>query len=341
MSLFFNREIRIPAKWLVALGCVLALLLAGPQAAGYVSYLTFRSQLSSALSPTPSGHAREVSWSFPFQATRAMVRVEVDEAELAAAQRLNTDMIFGSTGALSRSYIKTVVAEQASSPLVDRLAAEFRRIRDERGLDADEYLELLTVAVQAIPYGDTEADTMLGADMLAKGNGICTDKSLLLGSLLVHEGYDTVMWLFDTQRHVALGVASTEAEFRNTGYTFIETTAIRFVGQAAPEYRSLGPIARPPMQIALGGTRRYHAGAQVEAILAQLRASEEIAAQSNRYLAYARRASRDKERYAQRAIESWQADGLVLFVMANAHDREGVYQVLFGSAPPVPQIPTR
>lgn len=322
-----------PARWWVAIGCALAVLFGG---AGYLDHLRvaeYGAALDGALSPEPSGRTVPVAWSFPFQSTRVMISLEVDAAELKAAADLETSRIFRSRPSLRERYVRSVVDAQARSTAVDRLVAEFRRIRRERALDDDEYLELMVAAVQAIPYGDVGVETLLAPEVLAGGSGICTDKSLLLASLLVREGYDTVLWVFSTQKHVAVGVRSARAQFRSSGYAFIETTAPRFIGQAAQEYRALGPVADPPAQIECGGTRAYTAGDEVEAILAELRRLEPLAESHLAFASIARTASRHRERYARRALDSWVADARVRFIMTNTHDRAGVFAVVAKTDP--------
>lgn len=320
-----------PGLW-AACG-LLIVVLAGANLAGYARFLTFRSRLEPALSPTPSGEIVPVAWSFPFQESRCMVSVELDAAEIEAAGRVRTGGIFGSSGWLRRCYVREVVHAQAGSPVIDRLADGFRRIRRDRDLDSDEYLELLCAGIQAIPYGEVGGETVLAAEMLADGAGICTDKSILLASLLVHEGYDTVLWVFSTQRHVALGVASDAACFQGTGYAFIETTGPSYVGQAASEYRAVGPIARAPALITLGGSRSYGAGEQVEVILGELRRLQVAASAAEGYAALAMTPVQYRDRYAARATERWIADTTATYILTNAHDRPGVYAILTGFAP--------
>lgn len=299
-------------------------------AVAYLGFLSFRADLPAAFAPEPTGGTVEVAWSFPFQESRCQVRIGIDTAEIAAAERVNTRAIFGSRDWLRRLYVSAVVAEQARSPMIDRLAGEFRRIRNERGLDSDEYLELLTAGIQAIPYGDIERDTLLAPEVLAGNSGICTDKSLLLGSLLVHEGYDTVLWVFSTQRHVAIGVASDDAQFQGSGYTFIETTAPGYVGQAAAEYRAAGPVARPPARIALGGSIPYTSGDEVEVVLGELRRLETLASASEGYGSLSMNSARHSDRYAARAMEYWIANTTAAYILSNTHDRPGVYSIVAG-----------
>lgn len=331
---FATRVRRSPFRYglWAACGLFLAVLVIS-NLGGYAGFLTFRSGLEHALAPAPSGRTIECAWSFPFQESRCMVSIAIDEAELASADRVPTGGVFGTDGWLRRRYVSQLVSAQAASPVIDRLAAEFRRIREERSLNDDEYLELMAAGIQAIPYGDPAEDTMLAAEVLARGRGVCTDKSLLLGSLLVHEGYDTVLWVFSTQRHVALGVASDRAQYRGSGYAFVETTTPSFVGQAAAEYRAAGPVARPPATVFLGGERSYGAGEQVEVIMAELRRLQAISVHADGYASYARTSTQHRERYAARAMEQWVADATATYILTNTFDREGVYRLVVASGP--------
>lgn len=324
-----SRVRRNPVRYGLWAACgLLVSALAVVNLGGYAGFLAFSATLDRALAPAPTGSTTTYAWSFPFQESRCMVTATIDDAEIAAADRVPTGGIFGSDGWLRREYVTRLVHAQAASPVIDRLAAEFRRIRRERSLDDDEYLELMVAGIQAIPYGDPAEDTKLAAEVLAQGRGVCTDKSLLLGSLLVHEGYDTVLWVFSTQRHVALGVASDAAQFRGSGYAFVETTMPSFVGQAAAEYRAAGPVARPPATVFLGGERSYGAGEQVEVILAELRRLQAVSVMADGYASYARTSTQHRERYAARAMEQWVADATATFILTNTHDRQGVFALL-------------
>lgn len=328
-----SRVRRSPVRYGLGAVCVLVVLvLAASNLGGYARFLAFRLQLDQALTCAPSGRTVECSWSFPFQQSRCMVRLSVNEGQLAAARSVDTSPVFGTRGWLRRMCVAELVDAQAASPVIDRLAAELRRIRARRSLDDDEYLELMVAAIQAIPYGDATERTKLAEGLIADGRGVCRDKSLLLGSLLVHEGYDTVLWVFSTQRHVALGVASADAEFRDTGYAFVETTKPSFVGQAGAAYSAMGPVALPPATIVLGGQRAYGSGGQVEVILAELRRLQAVSAHADGYDSYARTSVRHRERYAARAMEQWVADATSTFILANTHDRARVYALLNADA---------
>ncbi|MBN2847776.1 MAG: hypothetical protein JXP72_04900 [Coriobacteriia bacterium] len=318
-----------PVMWafILLLGAV-ALAIAANQAVGWARFLVFSERLDVALSVAPSGASTECAWSFPFQQARARVSVPVYESEIAAARDLNIAAAFRARGLLRDAYVSRIVDAHAPTALVERLLTEFRALRDARGLDSDEYLELMTAAVQAIPYGEIDGEVSLPADVLTGGAGVCTEKSLLLASLMVAEGYDTVIWVFPTQWHVAVGVASEHARFRHSEYAFIETTSSAYIGQAVPSLWSRGPVARPPQEIGLGGSELYRSGDEVEFILRELQLATAIESRAGTYVQYLETPEHHRGRYAGRVMESWIAGTTARYIKNNAHDRRGVYRVL-------------
>jgi hypothetical protein len=311
---------------------VIAALLAVAQVVAYTRFLGFSRDLDRAMSAEPSGEAVEVSWSFPCRRGRTMVTVPVFESEIAAGRALDTRHVFSSSGWLREAYVTRLVTAYAHSPLAERLLERLRAIRSARGLNSDEYLEFVVSAVQAIPYGVPDAEVAFPAEVLTGGTGVCSDKSLLLAGLLLAEGYDTVVWIFPTQWHTAVGVASDGAVFLDSGYAFIETTSPAFVGQVAQPLQARGPVAAPPQEIRVGGRLRYEAGAEVEFILGELRSARTSAAGAARYALYARTDEKHRGRYAERMTESWVAEGRARYILTNTHDRPAVYRVLARTA---------
>jgi hypothetical protein len=327
-----KRVKRRPLRWGFVIACtLLAVGLGIMHLTGFIRWTLFASELEASIDPPRSGETIEVAWSFPFQSGRCMVDIQLDQADLDAAEAVRTSAVFGSRGWLRDRYVSHLVQTQAESRVIDTLAEEFRRLRLERHLDNDEYLELMTAAIQHIPYGEVCQEIKLPAQVLATGSGVCTEKSILLGALLVHENYDTVMWVFETQHHVALGVASESARFRDTPYAFIESTAPGYVGMAESAYWAPGPTARRPRTIALGSGRSYAAGGQVEVILAELSHARAVKATSKQYRRFARTAGRYRDRFAERAQAYEAANVTAAFILGNTHDRQGVYAILSGS----------
>jgi hypothetical protein len=111
--------------------------------------------------------------------------------------------------------------------------------------------------VQDIPYGRIGSEIGTPAEMIAERRGVCTEKSVLLAALMLHEGYETAVLVLDSYHHTAVGVRTDDARFRTLPYAFVETTARRSVGEYDPGLLGWGPIGRPPQTIQLGGTKRF------------------------------------------------------------------------------------
>jgi hypothetical protein len=222
-----------------------------------------------------SANATVAAWSFAFGDRACTISVPVLDSELQRVRSIDTGPIFISEGKLREDYILRLVEAQSRSAFIDRMSTELRAVRSARGLDDDRYLELLVRAVQSIPFGSDDGRMRLPAEVVASGFGLCSEKSFLLAALMVHEGYDTAFWVLESQNHVAPGVAvDSPLDFRGSGYAFIETTRIAYIGEISKENRAAGPLARPPQLVRLGGAKRYQTGEQVAYVLGELERAE-------------------------------------------------------------------
>lgn len=323
---------------LVSLGVLLACALAwwgGDAALNLSQWRAFDDAVRAADAAGESGPVRTATWSFVFHERPVTVTVPYRVAELEAARAIETRRVFHSSGWLRERYVRELALTQSAGVFIGEMAEEFDRHADALGLtDPDDRLEFFAAAVQAIPYGDVNAEIRLPIEVVAYGAGVCTEKSILLGELLLRDGYDTVLWVFPSQRHVALGVASTGEGFRGSGYAFIETTRPAWVGEAGPGYRANGPRTKSPFMIRLGGTQRYESGAMVEYVLRVLEDAERDSDRFRSYDAYARAFTGPRHgEYAQIAEELEYAPALAAWIEANPHHRDEVYALLTGEGP--------
>ncbi len=176
------------------------------QITGWTGYHEFAAGLRRIHGLAPSGRASTLTMAFPFRGHRYAVTAVVDDAQLAAERGLATEGVFNSQGAIRDAYVRTLVDDQSRGAVVAQLTAGLRRIRRELRLDDDQYVELMAAAVQAQTYGVPRWRIELPAAEVAQGRGVCSDRSVLLASMLMHEGYDTVLWVFYNEHHVAVGV---------------------------------------------------------------------------------------------------------------------------------------
>jgi hypothetical protein len=308
-------------------GAVLAAYL-GVQAFGALQFHLFAARLEPTLtlnSPAPSSRS---SWPFTFRGHTFAIGASVDAARLEAERGIDTTWVFSAAGPLRERFIRHLVVREADSDLVNELTAQTRRLRDDLSLDDDGYLELLVRAVQDIPYDVRDGRVRLPLETVADGRAVCSGKSILLAALLLHEGYDCVFWVLDTQDHVAIGVAAPGPTYRDSGYAWVETTRASYIGQAYPDSLGRGPTTQPPQMIALGGSKSYGAWRQTSFILARLDEGRRAAFALSPYARYADDPTPWRAEYVRLADEYRRSSALTSFIEANNDDRPRVYDDL-------------
>ncbi|MEI7858068.1 MAG: hypothetical protein WCH85_11290 [Methanomicrobiales archaeon] len=184
--------------------------------------------LSSDLPPIISTH------SYPFGQGIVTITVPVSDSVYQGAKHADKGVIiYGNLSEdewVTDSY-RSMVNDPAQEDLYHALTGEFRKIKNSHGLSDDEYLELMTLYVQSLRYETlTDNPAKFPVETVVDGSGDCDDKSLLLAGLLSREGYKVALMSFGPEEHMVVGVASDDYLYKNTNYTYIETTNISFVG---------------------------------------------------------------------------------------------------------------
>jgi hypothetical protein len=165
-----------------------------------------------------------------------------------------------------------MTTDPAQDPFFEDLAREFREIRAGHTLDSDEYLELMAVFVQSLPYRNQNLSSpKYPIETYVDGEGDCDDKSMLLAGLLAHEGYGVALFYFGPEQHMSVGVACDGAGYRNTGYAYLETTRVSLVGTRAESLVGNITLSSEPLVIPIGdGTIRYTRCNDTRAIYTEL-----------------------------------------------------------------------
>ncbi len=173
-------------------------------------------------------------YTFPFQSGKVTLTSPVDPAVYVGAK--TADKETGVRGNVSEEiWLKETYLAMVNDPAQDvfylDLVTALRTIRNRQHLSDDEYLELITVFVQSIPYETTSQNPpKFPVETYTEKSGDCDDKSLLLAGLLSREGYNVSLLSFAPESHMAVGVVCPGGEYRQTGYAFIETTNFSFPG---------------------------------------------------------------------------------------------------------------
>ena len=308
---------------------------AGSSLAGWADLAVFATRVRMVERTPDTGPRRSATLEFPYRGSLRRLTVRVADSYAEAARELRTSAVFGSEGRLQTAHVATLIQVESDSRFVGDLARELRRLRNDLGLDSDEYVELMARAVQSIPYGTPDWQIGLPVTVVLQRQGVCTDKSVLLASLLLHEGYDTAVWVFDSQRHAAVGIRGVGPGFAGTPYSFIETTREAFVNEYDDALVARGTYIKPPQLIQVGGQTRYTADVQATYIADTLQRSRESSVSLAPYRRYAERAADPwRATYAALAQEHESATRLVAWIREHGDDRALVFRTLTSGISP-------
>jgi hypothetical protein len=267
---------------------------------------------------------------YRYRGRTRFVTVDVSREELAADARIDT-AVLGQPYPLLSASLATLVRTQSRAPSVESVARQLRAVRDELGLDSDEYVELMTTAVQDIPYGTPRPDFPLPAEMLLAGRGVCAEKSVLLAALLVHEGYDAGVWSLRAKDHVAVAIRGAGGGFEGSGYAYVETTQRRYVGEVPDAYAAADPVAERPLLVRAGGARAYRADGETAFIVGELRLADFRARQLAPYARYARESAGRWEAVYRAAVRQQAVSAILATRLeSSSDDRRAAFDTLEG-----------
>ncbi len=161
-------------------------------------------------------------------------------------------------------YQGALIRDPAQNPFYESLLSKLRAIRDKEKLDSDRYAELIAVFVQSVAYCTAAGqDPKFPVETFVDKCGDCDDKSRLLAGLLAREGYDVALFIFHEEKHMAVGIRSPSNDFKQSGYTYIETTSPAYIGFPSYEYSEVKLHSMPEV-IAIGeGQTTYTAASEV------------------------------------------------------------------------------
>jgi hypothetical protein len=132
----------------------------------------------------------------------------------------------------------------------------------ERGKTRQEQALIAISLVQNIPYDEDSYEVGKSKDrypyqVLYDGKAVCGEKVRLLAYLLRGLGYETSMLYYPKEKHASLGIKCPEEYVhKNTGYCFIETTAVAIPTYDTGDYPGTGRIVSSPqvLQLSEGDT---------------------------------------------------------------------------------------
>jgi ADP-ribose pyrophosphatase YjhB (NUDIX family) len=147
-----------------------------------------------------------------------------------------------------RDFVMQFLNDEIQSNYLTDLVQE---IREETGNKEDQARIAISL-VQQIPY-DWEVITYYSIEnrypyeVLYDNTGVCEEKSRLLAFLLRELGFDVVLFSFESENHMAVGImCPVQYSYKNTGYCFIETTRPTIITFSQGEYVGAGKLTSAP-----------------------------------------------------------------------------------------------
>ena len=245
---------------------------------------------------------------------------------------------------LAAGYYRAFADDPRQEPFYADLLNSFRALRAEHRYSDDEYLELIAAFVQSLPYDNETAVQLVipprfPVETAVEGTGDCDDKSVLLAGLLSREGYDVALLYFAPEHHMAVGIRNQSMSFHDTGYLYLETTSLSYIGAVPSHLLDTDPapaagstpvrinITSTPLVIRIGsGEKHYTSAAETAYILEQKDAADakvislkaEIKNLSRMNQQPGASLIRDYNRYAE----------IHNFIVIHKDDRAGTYRYL-------------
>jgi hypothetical protein len=148
----------------------------------------------------------------------------------------------------------------AIKPLIDSIKSLGKR-------NSYDDLRIATSFVQHIPYGkikNYQTRRFFPYEVLYNQCGVCEDKSILLAFLLKELGYGVVLFEFETDQHMAVGIKVPEKfSYKKTGYAFVETTRPNIISDSHCDYVNSGKLTSVPLIIPVSDGKTFN-GVQEE-----------------------------------------------------------------------------
>lgn len=134
--------------------------------------------------------------------------------------------------------------------LISMIMRKLEALARKHKISEAEMPQFVSAFVQYINYDSAKADKIINEkwdadtelyfhyETVYKNKGVCTDKSILLVSLLRRMNYGAAIILLEGDKHCAVGIESTAKHtVDNSGYEYIETTAPAPIGFVPPQIK--------------------------------------------------------------------------------------------------------
>lgn len=153
------------------------------------------------------------------------------------------------------------IDDEIQKPYLDELVNKIK----QKNTNENEQALIAIRLVQNIPYDYTGlySDTLnskYAYEVLYSNKGVCGEKSELLAYLLRELGFGVVLFNFNVENHMAVGIKCYDYDYYDSGYCFIESTAPYMVTYSSGEYAGVGLLTSTPEIIYISEGRSFDAG---------------------------------------------------------------------------------
>ena len=148
----------------------------------------------------------------------------------------------------TKDFVMKYLNDEIQTKYLKPLAEKIKKITSNK----DDQARITISLVQHIPY-DLEGyrtanlEGRYPYEVVYDNKGVCGEKSQLLAFLLRELGFGVVLFNFEIENHMAVGIkCPTKYSYKNTGYCFIETTEPTIITDYQEEYVGVGKLSSTP-----------------------------------------------------------------------------------------------
>ena len=148
----------------------------------------------------------------------------------------------------TKDFVMKYLNNEIQREYLKPLAEEIERVTSNK----DDQARIAISLVQHIPY-DWDGYVTINLEgrypyeVIYDNRGVCGEKSQLLAFLLRELGFDAVLFNFEIENHMAVGIkCPIEYSYKNIGYCFIETVRPTIITDYQEEYVDVGKLTSTP-----------------------------------------------------------------------------------------------
>jgi len=145
-------------------------------------------------------------------------------------------------------YYKKYLDEPVQKNSLDQLVFQIKKLTSNQ----DDQARIVISLVQNIPYDNSQLfsytqEMSYPNQVLYNNKGVCSEKSLLLAYLLRELGYGVVLFEYESENHMAVGIKSpNQYSYQNSGYAFVESTTPSIITDSNGDYVGAGKLSSTP-----------------------------------------------------------------------------------------------